>query len=74
MAQNPDLHLWRAVLVAGLSDAAKGRETAWIGSPDFALVCHLALVDPVAVMRAHGKDRCDPPSRSRLRESPLTLS
>lgn len=39
------------MLVAGLSDAALGRETAWIGSPDFVLVRHLALVDPQVVLR-----------------------
>ena len=51
MAQNPDLHLWRAVLVAGLTDAAKGHDPGWIGSRDFVLVCHLAQVDPQAVLR-----------------------
>lgn len=42
MAQNPDLHLWRAVLVLGLHDAATGADPAWIGSRDFVQVCYLA--------------------------------
>lgn len=70
---NPDLTLWRAVLVAGLHDAAKGREASWIGSRDFVKVCHLAQVDPQAVMRAHWPERFDrQPTRlrrSRLRDS-----
>lgn len=51
---NTDLHLWRAVLVAGLHDAAKAKtpkDAAW-GSRDFVAVCHLAQVDPQAVLRA----------------------
>jgi hypothetical protein len=51
MAQNPDLHLWRAVLVLGLHDAATGGDPAWIGSRDFVQVCYLAQVDPDAVLR-----------------------
>lgn len=50
---NPDLHLWRAVLVVGLHDAAKGIEPDWPGSPDFVTVCHLAKVDPQAVLTAY---------------------
>ena len=60
MAVNPDLHLWRAVLVAGLHDAAKGatpQDAAWIGSRDFVAVCHLAQVDPQAVLRAYRPER-----------------
>ena len=57
MAVNPDLHLWRSVLIMGLHDAAKGREADWIGSPDFAHVCHLAQVDPQAVLRAYRPER-----------------
>ncbi len=56
MAQNPDLMLWRAVLFAGLHDAAKGKEPkdqAWLGSRDFVTVCHLADVEPEAVLRAY---------------------
>ena len=56
MAVNPDLHLWRAVLVAGLHDAAKGatpQDAAWIGSRDFHMVCALAQVEPEAVLRAY---------------------
>ena len=57
MAVNPDLHLWRAVLVAGLHDAAKGIEPHWIGSSDFVQVCHLAQVEPQAVLRAYRPER-----------------
>jgi hypothetical protein len=56
MAQNPDLALWRSVLVAGLSDAAKGRDpkdAAWLRSADFRLVCHLAGLDPDGVLRGN---------------------
>lgn len=53
MAQNPDLHLWRAVLFAGLHDAARGIDTEWLRSRDFVACCHLALVDPEAVLRAY---------------------
>lgn len=53
MAQNPDLHLWRSVLVAGLRDEARGDHKKWIGSRDFATVCNLAGLDPDAVMRAY---------------------
>ena len=57
---NADLHLWRAVLVAGLDDAAKAKtpaDAAWIRSRDFVLVCHLAQVDPAAVLRAYRPER-----------------
>ena len=60
MAQNPDLHLWRAVLFAGLHDAAKAatsQDAAWIGSRDFVQVCHLAQVEPQAVLRAYRPER-----------------
>jgi hypothetical protein len=52
---NPELHLWRAVLVAGLTDAAKGAEPkdkAWLRSRDFVQVCNLAQVEPQTVLRA----------------------
>lgn len=48
--QQPILVMWRAVLLAGLSDARRsdaGEE--WIWSRDFELVCTLARVDPGAV-------------------------
>lgn len=57
---NPDLHLWRAVLVAGLHDATKAKtpkDVSWIGSRDFVHVCHLAQVEPQAVLRAYRPDR-----------------
>jgi len=60
MAQNPDLALWRSVLVAGLSDAAKGRDPddmTWLGSDDFALVCNLAGLDPDGVLRSFDPER-----------------
>ena len=60
MAQNPDLHLWRAVLVAGLDDAAKAKtpqDVAWLRSRDFVAVCHLAQVDPAAVLRSYRPER-----------------
>lgn len=57
MAVNPSLHLWRAVLVAGLHDAAKGDDPGWIGSRDFRLVCALAQVNPEAVQRAYAPER-----------------
>jgi len=50
---NPGLHLWRAVLVAGLHDAAKGIQRDWLGSPDFVIVCYLAQIDPQAVLTAY---------------------
>lgn len=60
MAQNPELHLWRTVLVAGLTDAAKGKtpqDAAWIGSRDFVQVCHLAQVEPGGVLRSYRPER-----------------
>ena len=54
---NPDLHLWRAVLHMGLMDAARGADPGWMQSPDFALVCHLAQVDPAAVLRCYRPER-----------------
>lgn len=59
MAQSGELHLWRAVLVTGLSDVAQGRDDTWLGSPDFMRVCHFALVDPEAVLRAYRPERFD---------------
>lgn len=60
MAQNPELHLWREVLRMGLMDAARQTEpkdSAWIGSHDFVLVCALAQVDPQAVLRCYRPER-----------------
>ena len=60
MAVNADLHLWRAVLVLGLHDAAKGappQDAAWIGSTDFHMVCALAQVEPDAVLRSFAPGR-----------------
>lgn len=57
MAVNPDLHLWRGVLRQGLEDAARGVDPGWISSPDFVAVCHLAQVEPEAVLRAYRPGR-----------------
>ena len=54
---NPDLHLWRAVLIYGLHDHAHGRDQRWIGSRDFYNVCVLAGVDADAVLRSYRRDR-----------------
>jgi hypothetical protein len=57
MAVNPDLYLWRTVLRAGLHDAAKGVDPDWLGSDDFNAVCHLAGMDPGAVLDAYAPER-----------------
>jgi len=57
MAVNPDLILWRSVLLHGLHDEAKGRDATWIGSADFHTVCALAGVEAEAVMRAYAPER-----------------
>ncbi|MDZ4135548.1 MAG: hypothetical protein U1D06_08135 [Paracoccaceae bacterium] len=49
--------LWVSVLRNALQDAADGKDTTWIGSRDFAQVCFLAGVDPVAVREAYTKRR-----------------
>jgi hypothetical protein len=49
--------VWGAVLLYGLHDAARGRDTDWIGSPDFETVCSLAGVDPDAVICAYQPER-----------------
>lgn len=54
---NADLHLWRAVLVLALHDAATGRDIGWIGSHDFRKVCALAGVEAEAVLRAYQPER-----------------
>jgi len=54
---NPDLHLWRSVLIYGLHDAAKHGDKRWIGSADFRTVCALAGVEPEAVLRAYAPER-----------------
>lgn len=57
MAVNPEIHLWRAVLLVGLNDAATGRDDLWIGGTDFRLICDLADMDPGAVLSAFDRDR-----------------
>ncbi|MCC5992488.1 MAG: hypothetical protein JJT99_08180 [Rhodobacteraceae bacterium] len=49
MAQNPELHLWRAVLALALRDDDAAR---WIRTQDAATVCALAGLDHDAVVRA----------------------
>ena len=54
--QNPELALWRAVLVAGLHNPANGVEPdaiEWLGSDDFNHVCQLTGVDPAGVLRGN---------------------
>ena len=50
---NEHVHLWRAVLLSGLADVAKGRDPRWLRSRDFDQVCALAMVDPDAVRAAY---------------------
>ncbi len=56
MAQHERI-LWLTVLHRGLQDAANGRDPAWLQSRNFARVCHLAGVDPVATEEAFHKRR-----------------
>ena len=57
VAINPDVHMWRSVLLHGLHDAAKGTDAGWIGSAGFRTVCALAGVEPKAVLRAYAPER-----------------
>ena len=57
MTRSPEARLWHAILAHGLSDAAHGRDTAWIGSRDFEEVCALAGLDPEAVMTRFDPER-----------------
>lgn len=61
---NPDLDLWRSVLLMGLHDAAKGQDTEWIDSPDFEAVCDLAGFDAQAV-----RERFQPDLFKRFRRA-----
>ena len=56
-----DVLLWRVVLFYALQDHARGHDTDWIYSPDFELVCDLALVDADEVLR-----RYDPENFRRI--------
>jgi len=49
---NEHVHLWRAVLLSGLADVAKGRDQRWLRSRDFDQVCAMAMVEPDAVRAA----------------------
>lgn len=62
--------LWVAVLAAGLHDAARGKDAAWMDTPDFETVCALAGFDPDAVrerftadLSCHRTTRADPRGR-----------
>jgi len=55
MSDSPDRHLWCAVLAAALHDAAKGRDVAYLDTPDFQVVCALAGIEAEAVA-----ERLDP--------------
>lgn len=57
MAQNPELHLWRAVLVAGLraDDAPR-----WVKTDDFKIVTALAGFESDAVREAQIAGRVAP--------------
>ncbi|WP_101067717.1 hypothetical protein [Roseovarius salinarum] len=59
MSDCPDRRLWCAVLGAALHDAARGKESGWIGSRDFHTVCALVGIDPDAVA-----ERLAPPSKA----------
>ena len=54
---NEHVHLWRAVLLSGLADVAKGRDQRWLRSRDFDQVCALAAVDADAVRAAYSAER-----------------
>jgi hypothetical protein len=51
MAQNPELHLWRAVLALALRDDDAAQ---WLRTDDAATVCSLAGVEREAVALVHG--------------------
>ena len=55
----PERELWAEVLIAALRDVEKGRDTGWIGTRDFRIVCTLAGLDPDAVA-----ERFAPPSKA----------
>lgn len=63
--ENPELFLWRTVLVAGLQDDARGADTKWLGSRDFAHVCYLADLDPDAVLRAYRPEMHETQTRKK---------
>ena len=58
--RGPESQLWRAILAHALHDAAKGKDTGWIGSRDFEIVCTFAGLDPDAV-----RDRFKPEAYSK---------
>jgi hypothetical protein len=61
MTRTPEARLWHAILAHALHDAARGKDTSWIGSRDFEVICALAGLDPVAVA-----ERFDPERFRRL--------
>lgn len=48
----PENDLWRAVLVLGLKEHVRGKDTSWIDSPGYREVCANLNLDPSAVRRA----------------------
>ncbi|MBC7155629.1 MAG: hypothetical protein H5U19_13675 [Rhodobacteraceae bacterium] len=61
MTRSPEARLWHAILAHSLHDVARGKDTSWLGSRDFAVVCTLAGLDPEAVA-----ERFDPERFRRL--------
>ncbi len=57
MTRTPEARLWHAILAHALHDVAKGRDTGWLGSPDFEAVCTLAGLDPQAVLSRFDPER-----------------
>jgi len=57
VTRSPEARLWQAILAHALHDVAKGRDTSWLGSPDFEAVCALAGLDPEAVLSSFDPDR-----------------
>jgi hypothetical protein len=57
MSDSPDRRLWCAVLGAALHDAARGKDSGWIGSRDFHMVCALAGIEADAVAERFDPER-----------------
>lgn len=61
---NPQLHLWRAVLLQALRDKDADR---WLRTPDSTTVCALAGLDHEAVRRAWQAGRVAPAIRPKAK-------